>query len=82
MPKRGLGLIETPFAGRMTLTGIIVCASPSLSQGEKSKLRANAFRRAAFFWLFEGMRVEATPFFELGYGLQLVGVSLRVSLNL
>ena len=31
---------------------------------------------------FEGVRVEPTLPFELGYGLELVGVSLRVSLNL
>jgi len=33
------------------------------------------------YWLFEGVRVQPTLSFELGYGLELVGVSLRVSLN-
>jgi hypothetical protein len=32
--------------------------------------------------LLEGMRVNPAPLFGLGYGLQLVGVSLGVSLNL
>ena len=32
-------------------------------------------------WLFEGVRVQPTLLFDLGYGLELVGVSLRVSLN-
>src|SRR5215471_4289313 len=33
------------------------------------------------YWLFEGVRVQPTLSFEFGYGLELVGVSLRVSLN-
>jgi hypothetical protein len=32
--------------------------------------------------LFEGVRVDPTLLFGLGFGLELVGVSLRVSLNL
>src|SRR5215471_6106942 len=32
------------------------------------------------YWLFEGVRVQPTLSFEFGYGLELVGVSLRVSL--
>src|SRR5215813_1311375 len=33
------------------------------------------------YWLFEGVRVQSTLPFELGNGLELVGVPLRVSLN-
>jgi uncharacterized protein YjbJ (UPF0337 family) len=38
--------------------------------------------RATPSWLFEGVPVQPTLFFQLGYGLEPVGVSLRVSLNL
>jgi len=46
------------------------------------QLRKRRLTGLAFFWLFESMRVEPTLFFELGFSLQLVGVSLCVPLNL
>jgi hypothetical protein len=58
-----------------------------LSRKKEGSLMATPFLRALdcgetiSYRLFEGVRVQPTLSFELGYGLKLVGVSLRVSLN-
>ena len=64
-----------------------LCTAPFSQKGAVGPSERDKLRPPEVWWplcsrLFEGVRVQPTLPSQLGYGLELVGVSLRVSLNL